>query len=185
MKIISERSVFQGQWVSVHELTCQSKDGRQIVWESIRRKKSSIGVVVLAKLIPSNRIILIKQYRPAINGYILAVPAGLGFGDPSHALVELKEETGYIGKIVNISPVLKTGASLIDDNAYIICINVDENDPANQNPRQNLEAGEDIEVCLISPDKALEFMLAQQQQGVHIAANLWYLFGISNWLNNA
>jgi ADP-ribose pyrophosphatase len=185
MKIISERSVYQGQWLSVHEITCKAKDGREIVWESIRRRKSTIGVVVLAKLTPSNRIILIKQYRPAINGYILAVPAGLGFGDPTHALVELKEETGYIGKIVSVSPVLKTGASLIDDNAHIVCVDVDENDPANLNPKQELEAGEDIQVFLIKPQEALDFLLSQQKQKVHISANLWYLFGIASWLTHA
>jgi ADP-ribose pyrophosphatase len=182
MKIISERSLYEGQWLSVHELICQSKDGKQTVWESVRRKKSTVGVIVLAKLLPSNRIILIKQYRPAINGYNLSVPAGLGFNDPNHALVELKEETGYIGKIVSISPVLKTGASLIDDNARVICVEVDEKYPANLNPKQELEPGEDIEVCLIEPQKALDFILSQQKQGVHISANLWYLFGIGTWL---
>jgi ADP-ribose pyrophosphatase len=184
MKKISERSVFEGKWLSVHETICVNKDGEQTCWESIRRKQSSVGVVVLAKLIHSNQIILIKQYRPAIEGYILAVPAGLGFNDPLHALVELKEETGYTGKIVSISPVLKTGASLINDSARIICIDVDDKDPLNQHPKQQLEAGEDIEVCLVPVDKALEFIHAQQEQGIHIAANLWYLFGVGSWLKH-
>jgi len=52
-------------------------------------------------------------------------------------LVELKEETGYTGKIVDVSPVLKTGSSLINDNARIIYIEVDENLPINKNPVQN------------------------------------------------
>jgi ADP-ribose pyrophosphatase len=182
MKIISERSVYEGQWLSVHELTCLSKDGQQTVWESIRRKKSTVGVVVLARLIPSNKIILIKQYRPAINGYLLSVPAGLGFNDPEHALVELLEETGYVGKIVSVSPALKTGASLINDSARVVCVDVDETLEANQNPKQKLEPGEDIEVCLVHPQDVLNFMLSQEKQGVHIAANLWYMFGIGSWL---
>jgi 8-oxo-dGTP pyrophosphatase MutT (NUDIX family) len=184
MKKISERTVYEGQWLSVHETVCQSKDGKQIVWESIRRRKSTVGVVVLARLIPSNQIILIKQYRPAIGGYILAVPAGLGFDDPQHALVELKEETGYSGQIISVSPVLKTGASLVDDSAYIVCVNVDENAKENLNPKQELEAGEDIEVCLVQAEQAMNFLLSQQKQGVHIAANLWYLFGVSHWIQH-
>ncbi len=185
MKHISERVVYEGQWLSVHETICKGKDGMEIVWESVRRKKSSVGVVILAKLVPSNRIILIKQYRPAIHGYILAVPAGLGFGDPAHALVELKEETGYKGKIVSVSPVLKTGASLINDNAYIVCVDVDERDPANFKPQQSLEPGEDIQVFLLKPHEAKDFLLDQQKQGVHIAANLWYLLGIGQWFKHA
>src|SRR4029077_4668140 len=118
--------------------------------------------------------ILIKQYRPAIDGYIIALPAGLGFDDPNHALVELKEETGYTGKIVDVSPVLKTGASLINDNARVVYIEVDENLPANQNPVQTLEDAEDIQVCLVTKAGAKDFLLGQIEQGTHVAANLWY-----------
>jgi len=97
-------------------------------------------------------------------------------------LVELKEETGYIGKIINVSPVLKTGASLIDDNAMIVYAEVDENSPANQNPLQTLEDAEDIQVCLVSKKEAKSFLLEQIKQGTHIAANLWYVFGINDLL---
>ena len=84
------------------------------------------------------RFILIKQYRPAIDGYIIALPAGLGFNDPNHALVELKEETGYTGKIMDVSPVLKTGASLINDNARIVYIEVDEEFTCQSKPRAKI-----------------------------------------------
>jgi len=131
---------------------------------------------------PSQRFVLIKQYRPAIDGYIIAFPAGLGFNDPNHALVELKEETGYIGTIVDVSPVLKTGAALIDDNARIVYVTVDEKLPANQNPVQELEDSEDIQVCLVKRQEAKNFLLEQIKQGTHVAANLWYIFAINNIL---
>ncbi len=179
MKKISEKIVYEGKWLSVYESIYEAKDGRATVWESIRRKRSSVGVIVVAKLIHSKQVILIKQYRPAIEGYILSFPAGLGFNDPQQALVELKEETGYTGKIVDVSPVLKTGASLIDDNALIVCVEVDEHAAENVNPKQALEAGEDIEVILVHPTKAKELIFMLEKQKVHIAANLWYLFGLS------
>ncbi len=94
------------------ETIYQNKEGKELSWECVHRKRSTVGVVIVARLMPSKRFILIKQYRPAIDGYIIAFPAGLGFNDPNHALVELKEETGYTGKIVDVSPVLKTGARL-------------------------------------------------------------------------
>jgi ADP-ribose pyrophosphatase len=161
----------------------QNKEGKELSWECVHRKQSTVGVVIVARLMPSKRFILIKQYRPAIDGYIIAFPAGLGFNDPNHALVELKEETGYTGKIMDVSPVLKSGASLIDDNARIVYAEVDENLPANQNPVQKLEESEDIQVCLISKKDAKNFLLGQIEQGTHIAANLWYIFGINHILN--
>jgi ADP-ribose pyrophosphatase len=178
MKKLSEKDLFVGKWLSVHELVYVNREGQELVWESVRRQRSSMGVIVVAQLKHSKKFILIKQYRPAINGYIISFPAGLGTGDPKHALVELKEETGYVGKIVSISPALKAGASLIDDNAYIVCVEVDELLPINQHPQQELESAEDIQVCLVSQRQAKRFFKQQIQQGVHIASNIWYLFGL-------
>src|SRR5580698_1707747 len=165
MKKINEKTLYDGQWLSVRETIYQTKKGLELTWETVHRKRSTVGVVILARLMPSGRFILIKQYRPAIDGYIIALPAGLGFNDPNHALIELKEETGYTGKIVDISPVLKTGASLINDNASIVYIEVDENLPVNQNPTQELEDAEDIEVCLVTKKEAKDFLLGQIKEG--------------------
>jgi ADP-ribose pyrophosphatase len=182
MKKLNEKTVYDGQWLSVRETVYQTRQGQELSWECVHRKRSTVGVVIVARLLPSMRFILIKQYRPAIDGYIIAFPAGLGFNDPNHALVELKEETGYTGKIVDVSPVLKSGASLINDNATIISMEVDENLPANQNPVQELEDAEDIQVYLVSQTDAKNFLIGQIKQGTHVAANLWYVFGINQWL---
>ena len=178
MKKLNEKTVYDGQWLSVRETVYQNDAGKELTWECVHRKRSTVGVVIVARLMPSKRIILIKQYRPAIDGYIIAFPAGLGFNDPNHALVELKEETGYTGKIVDVSPVLKSGASLINDSARIVTIDVDENLPANQNPIQELEDAEDIKVCLVSKEHARDFLQEQIAQGTQVAANLWYVFGL-------
>ncbi len=177
MKKINEKTVYDGQWLSVREAIYRNKEGKELTWECVHRKRSTVGVVIVARLMPSKRFILIKQYRPAIDGYIIAFPAGLGFNDPNHALVELKEETGYTGKIIDVSPVLKSGASLINDNARIVYTEVDENLPANQNPVQELEDAEDIEVFLVAKEEAKDFLLGQIKEGAHVAANLWYIFG--------
>ncbi len=180
MKKINEKIVYEGQWLSVSETIYENKKGTQLTWESVNRKRSTVGVVVVARLMPSKRYVLIKQYRPAINGYILSFPAGLGFNDPNHALVELKEETGYVGKIVLVSPVLKTGASLVNDNARIVYAEIDEHTAENKNPVQELEEAEDIEVCLTTLKEGSAFLHEQQAQGVHIASNLWYVFGLND-----
>ena len=176
MKKISERRIFDGNWLMIYESVYQKDGHGEIVWESVRRKKCTSGVVLIARLMPSKRYILVKQFRPAVGGRVLAFPAGLAYGDPAHALVELKEETGYIGHLVETSPMLKTGSSIIHDTGQIVLIDVDENDPANQNPQQELEPGEDIEVCLTSFEEAETFFQKEMAQGTHIAGNLWYFF---------
>ena len=178
MKKLHEKLVYEGEWLFVRETLYENKHGHQYTWETVHRKRSTVGVIVVARLMPSKRFILIKQYRPAIEGYILSFPAGLGFDDPKQGLIELKEETGYTGRLVQASPILKTGASLINDSARIVYVEVDENAEENKNPQQALEPAEDIEVHLVSRQEGRTYMMDQQAQGVHIAANLWYIFGL-------
>lgn len=178
MKKISDKKLFDGQWISLYETVFENRRGEQIVWECIRRKKSAVGVVAVAELKPSRRFILIKQFRPALNGYVLSFPAGMSQGDPQHALVELKEETGYTGRIVDVSPLLKASFGLINDSVYVVAMEVDEFDPQNQNPQQELESAEDITVVLVKREEARDFLIREQKAGTFIASNLWHMFGV-------
>jgi len=185
MKKITDKTVYEGRWLSVVESVYETHRGESITWESIHRRQSTMGVVVIAKLMPSRRFILIKQFRPAAQGYVLGLPAGLAHGDPAHALVELKEETGYIGKIVDISPLLKTGSTITKENGMVVTVEVDEHAPANLHPQQDLEPGEVIEVCLVKKEDALALFKEEQAKGAHISSGLWYLFGLDRFLHDS
>lgn len=57
-------------------------------------------------------IILQKQYRPPADKVMIEVPAGLideGETTEEAAVRELKEETGYVGKVTESSPVMWNG----------------------------------------------------------------------------
>jgi ADP-ribose pyrophosphatase len=57
-------------------------------------------------------IVLQKQYRPPVNAVTIEVPAGLvdeGETAEQAAVRELKEETGYVGKVEETSPVMFNG----------------------------------------------------------------------------
>lgn len=70
-------------------------------WEYVSRANEVRAVVVLAE--HDGKVILIEQYRMAIGGYCLELPAGLvGDEDPSAtvedtAVKELEEEAGFTG----------------------------------------------------------------------------------------
>lgn len=60
-------------------------------------------------------IILQKQYRPPIDKVVIEVPAGLvdaGETAEQAAVRELKEETGYVGKVTETTPVMFNGIAL-------------------------------------------------------------------------
>ena len=124
-------------------------------------------------------MVLIKQYRFAIDAYILAFPAGISDGDPTQALKELKEETGYIGVIVEEGPLVQTNAGLMNERSQVVVAHIDENDPHNKRPMQRLEPTEDIEVILIEKEKAKDFLLEEAKRGTRIAAKVWCTLGIN------
>ena len=48
MKKIDEKTVYDGQWLSVRETIYQNKEGKELSWESVHRKRSTVGVVIVA-----------------------------------------------------------------------------------------------------------------------------------------
>lgn len=89
-----------------------------------------------------------KQFRPPVDGVCIEIPAGLL--DPNESLEtcaerELFEETGYVGKAVQSSPVMYNDPGFCNTNLKLVTVSVDLNDPRNQNPTPHLEDGEFIE----------------------------------------
>jgi len=179
MKKISEKLLYQGNWLSLVEGTFKNDRGESVQWESVRRKNQVNACVVVAKLMPSQRFVLIKQYRQSIEGYILGFPAGLIKRGPDQALEELKEETGYSGRSLETSPLFKISSGTTNDNGQVIYAHVDEQDPCNQNLQQQLEPAEEISVHLVKREDISNFIKNEEKQGTFIAANLWYLFILS------
>lgn len=175
-----EKIVYQGDWLRMKEIYCE-KEGKQFTWETVERLNEYGVIVMVARLMPSRRIILLKQYRPLIENHIIGFPAGLAESTDieSEALRELKEETGYRGRVTQISPPLKSNAALINDQVYIVSVEIDEADPANQNPAQDLELSEEIEVFLVEEKKITAFLLEKQQAGCEIGIGPWYAFALA------
>lgn len=178
MKKISEKMLFKGNWLLFKESTFLSHDGKEIKWEIIERKNNGTVLIIIAKPLPSNRYVLIRQYRPAINNYIIGFPAGVTDDNniTEEALKELKEETGYTGKIISISTILKVNPGIMNINAHIVKAEIDEKDPLNVDPEQSLEPSEEIEVILIRKEEIIKFLQKEKERGYDIGMGLWYVF---------
>lgn len=178
MKNTEEKILYKGKWIALKETVYTAKNGEEVRWESIERTNTNKTAIIIAKLIPSNRYIFIKQYRPAINNYILGFPAGLIEGESleEEALRELKEETGYFGTVKSISPILYSNAALLTDTVRVVTIEVDENLKENKYPVQHLEAEEEIEVILVSQNNVKDFLIEEQKSGTAVGIGPWYVF---------
>ena len=101
-KVLTTTSLHRGKHLILEELSWQNSQGAVMLWERVKRTGPGGSVSMIARLTPSNRYIVIKQFRPPLNSMIYEFPAGLmdeGETPESTALRELKEEYGCKGKI--------------------------------------------------------------------------------------
>jgi ADP-ribose pyrophosphatase len=177
MRKLSEHILHAGRWLTLKATTWRTERGEEIYWESIDRSGSREVVVIVARLRPSGRVVLLRQFRPAVGKHVIGFPAGLVDDNDVEASVtrELSEETGYVGRTLSISPPLSTNAALLSDLVRLADVEVDEMLPHNQNPQQHLEPGEEISVHLVRTGEAKQFLIERQQAGDEIGSGVWYL----------
>lgn len=107
-----------------------------------------------------SKLILIKEFRYAINNYVISTPAGLIENNEdikSAAIRELYEEIGYTEDQVTINQVLQPSYSAVglsDEQVASVFATVDDT----IKPKQHLESSEDIEYFWITPQDAEEFL---------------------------
>jgi ADP-ribose pyrophosphatase len=92
-----DRTVHRGRLIDLRLVSRRLPNGRVAELELIRHP----GAVLIVPFIGSNRIVLIRQYRPVIGSYIWELPAGtLKRGERPLACAkrELEEEIGYVAR---------------------------------------------------------------------------------------
>ncbi|KAJ9058913.1 ADP-ribose diphosphatase, variant 2 [Entomophthora muscae] len=155
--------IHSGKWLSFGHINYTDpvhKTRRQ--WEFVRRNRHTSSTVdavdILATLTKKDMpdsIILVAQYRPAIQQICVEFPAGLI--DPEESVFsaakrELLEETGYhSSETIYTSSGLFYDAGLSDSNMQLVHIQVDGDSPQNQNPKSQLELDEWSMETLVFP----------------------------------
>jgi ADP-ribose pyrophosphatase len=102
MKIIGKRILWEGKFLrSVLIRYSDSRAAGEMPvlrdWEAVERVNCDC-VVAIVPLTSDGSVMVIRQFRPPINGYVVELPAGLCEpGEPPEdaAHRELREETGY------------------------------------------------------------------------------------------
>ena len=166
MRICDKKLVGEGNWLSLHELEYEDRKGVRRTWECASRKNCKGAVMIIASLIPSGKLILIRQFRPPTGKVVVEFPAGLMDGDEAPevtALRELREETGYIGKVVSVTPQGYSSPGLTGESVYIAKMEVVE---AEQNElKTDFDEAEDIETVLVAPSELAEFIRKEDAAG--------------------
>ena len=124
---IGRTLIHNGSIVDFYADTMELPNGSTETFDFIRHK----GAAAVIPVMDDGRILMVRQYRNAIDAYTLEIPAG-GLADPDEpthtcAYRELEEETGYHAKEEDVNEkidiyvahnLVKTSQHL-DDDEYI------------------------------------------------------------------
>lgn len=104
----SKERVYEGHLLKIDREELVLPGGRNATLESIRHP----GAAAALPFLPDGRVLLIRQYRHAMGGYILEVPAGkLDAGESPErcAAREVEEEVGHrAGELILLGSVFTT-----------------------------------------------------------------------------
>lgn len=179
IKILKQETLAFDHYLLFKNAIFLDTNGKEHHWSYVERNNSTKAVVVVPVTPNHNEIILIRQFRIPLNGYVIEFPAGLMEQDEeiqSCSLRELEEETGYQGKIIQISPVLSSSAGLTSELIYLVLVEI-----SGSAKPQNLESSEEIEVLRISLKDARPALLKHSQQGDFIDSKVWAFLGMNGF----
>jgi ADP-ribose pyrophosphatase len=142
-KIVSSEYIYRGRVVTLRIDTVITADGRETRREIVEHH----GAVAIVPMLDADTVLLIRQYRPAVDEDLLEIPAGTieeGENPDATAARELEEEIGYrAGSLRRLfSQYLAPGYSSEVLHAYL----GKDLSPS----RTNFDADEEIEVVPVS-----------------------------------
>ncbi|KAK4502661.1 hypothetical protein PRZ48_006087 [Zasmidium cellare] len=174
----------EAKWTELRKIEWTDQSGKPRIWESAARKtrrETGIDAVAIAPILrhPSKPIstMLVLQYRPPVEAVCVEFPAGLidaGETPEQAAVRELREETGYVGTVRDVSPTVVADPGLTNANMQMVTIevNLGEND---EPPEQHLDEGEHIERVIVPlKDLYQKLQAYSKEEGKIVDARLFH-----------
>lgn len=156
-KRLSRDLIYEGSIIDYYKDTIQVPNGNVVKWDFIGHK----GAAAIVPVTEDGKILMVRQYRNALDRYTLEIPAGgLNPGEDTKtaATRELEEETGYKSDTISFLVSIYTTVAFCNEK---IDIYVAENLAPS---KQNLDEDEFIDVQAYTVDELLEKIYACEIQ---------------------
>lgn len=170
LKRVKRELVRKGTIVDMYADHIEMPDGKTVIWDYIEHRKGAAAVLAV---LPDGKIIMVRQYRNALDRITLEIPAGARDDVSEDTAVcakrELEEETGYVcGKLEKLLSLKSTVAFC---NEFIDVYLATELTPG----KQNLDEDEYIALVACDLSELCEKVYAGEiQDAKTVAAILAY-----------
>ena len=168
---MEKREIAKTEWVTLFETDFENKKGKISKYYFLSRNQDRKVVNVICRSTRYNRFLFISQYRVPLDKKVIGFPAGLvddGETPEQAALRELKEETGYNGKIVSVSKEMPKSAGLTTETTYLVECIVDEKAVG----QTAMEDSEDIQHFWMTPRQFFEYSRTLDPSEYLVSANV-------------
>lgn len=119
-KRLKRELVHKGAILDIYKDTMELPNGKTEEWDFVSHR---MGAACVLPVLPDGRIILVRQYRNALERETLEVPAGCRDSKTEDTKVtarrELKEETGYDSHQITFLASLRTTVAFCDERVDV------------------------------------------------------------------
>lgn len=150
-KKIKEELVYEGKIISVYKDYIELSNGNKVVWDLVKHK----GAAAIIPVREDGKIILVRQYRNALEEMTLEIPAGgLEPGEEpiECATRELEEETGFFSTEVEHLIDTISAVGFCNERVYIYYAT------GLQASKQNLDENEYVELEAYSMEELVRMI---------------------------
>lgn len=170
-KVLDSKYIHKGPWATLRCDKLQLPDGRIKEEYYVLEYPDWVNMVAFTE---DEDIILIRQYRHGAKKSMLEIPAGVieeGEKPEDAARRELLEETGYAFKTIEKISELYANPATSGNLTHTFLLT-----GGKKVQEQDLDASEDIEVCIFSVEEVKKLLLDNKiKQSLHASA-LFYAF---------
>jgi ADP-ribose pyrophosphatase len=117
-KTLKSEEIFSGKVISLHLQDVELPNGKQSKREIIKHP----GAVAILAVTEDNKIVMVEQYRKALERTIVEIPAGKLEKGEEPALCarrELEEETGYVCESLELLTSFYTSPGFADEIVHV------------------------------------------------------------------
>jgi ADP-ribose pyrophosphatase len=181
MGIIDKKIVWQGRYLRSLIITYRDRFGNTKNWEAVERTNCS-GIVVVVPVTVEKEFLLIRQFRPVVNNFVIEFPAGLNDKmEPLDVVArrELIEETGYDSNEIVYLAEGPVSSGMSSEILTVFLAKDTRPAPYNMKEKYPADESEDIEVLKTPISKVYKVLESRKKDGDYIDLKVYGLIEIA------